>query len=397
MDGLDRRGLLRLLAGVGAAGVTGGLAGCASGTVETPKSTIRIGLLVPATGVNKSIGADLENGFKLFLEQEGGQLSGHPVDLVIQDEGDTVDTGMRALAELHHEKVLAVVGVANPLLLPQIRDAVEKSQIPLLATHGSPTDMANALYIWRTAYMHDEPGRAAGLYLQGKGKVALVRLEEDKFGKEAMEGFAKEFAKKPGNVTSEIVVPPIGNPDPARLASAAQNTITSEAKSVFCHLPAAYLVAYWQALREAGSELNIYAPGIVSEGPAVDQLDAVKGLYTVMHYSADLNNAANRSFSSVFQTKFTRSPTAYAVAAYDAALVLNRAITLIGDRPVTSQLVNEEIANIGQVISPRGNWQFKDNTQAPQQTWYLRQIRMDGPLLSNVLVSELVPLADPAG
>jgi len=387
MDGLDRRGLLRLLAGAGAAGVTGGLAGCGTTPVDTPKSTIRIGLLAPATGANKNIGADLENGFKLFLEQHDNQLSRHPVELVIQDEGGTVQQGTQALAELHKQNVVAVVGVANPDLLPAIRDSVEKTQVPLLATHGSSAEMASAVYIWRTAYLNNEPGRAIGLHLKGKGPVAQVALQ-DNFGREVMAGFALEF----GNASPPIMVSPTGTPDRAHLTEAIQRTVSSGAKSVFCYLPAPYLVHFWQGLRAAGSTQTVYAPGLVSEGAALDQLGATTGLYTVMQYSADLTNSANRRFSSLFQNRHSRPPTAYAVSAYDAAFVLDRAIALIRDDAITPLRVNLEIANVGQIISPRGNWQFTQ-ARAPQQRWYLRQIRMDGPVLSNVVVSELTTLA----
>lgn len=387
MDGLDRRQLLRLLAGAGAAGVTGGLAACSATPVSTPKSQVRLGLLVPATGANKSIGADLENGFKLYLETHGDMLSGHPVDLLTEDEGDTVDQGSAALKKLHDSGVVSVVGVANPDLLPAIRDTVEKSQVPLIAAHGCSSEMASAVYIWRTAYLNNEPGRAAATHLKGKGKVALVGLQ-DSFGKDVMGGFTGVYS----NTTDTIWVQPTGNPDRGHLSSAVSRALNSAPAAIFCYLPAAYLVHFMDGVRDASADLPVYAPGVVSEGLALEQLSQARGLYTVMQYSADLNNAANRAFSSLFQTRFSRSPTAYAVAAYDAAAVLDRAIALVGDDSVTSQRVNLEIANVGQVVSPRGNWQFTQ-ARAPQQKWYLRQIRMDGPMLSNVLVSELTTLA----
>ena len=169
----------------------------------------------------------------------------------------------------------------------------------------------------------------------------------------------------------------------------------AQAENVFTWLPANYLVPFMQQLQQQlpkDKDVRVYAPGLVSEGAAVEQLTAARNLFTAMQYSADLNNAANRAFSSLFQTRYQRSPTAYAVSAYDAAQVLDSAITLIVDEAITAVNVNQKIANVGQVVSPRGNWQFTQ-ARAPQQKWYLRQIRMDGPVLANVLVSELSTLA----
>jgi branched-chain amino acid transport system substrate-binding protein len=394
MDGLDRRNILRLLAGVGAAGATTSLAACVSNQVNQDRNPVRIGLLVPATGSNKAIGGDLENGFKLYLETHGSQLSGHPVELVIEDEGDTVAQGTEALKKLHGQNVVAVVGVANPELLQASRDVIEKSQIPLLAAHGCSSEMASAVYIWRTAYLNNEPGRAIAQFLKNKGKVALVGLK-DTLGQEVQGGFVNDNNEYAG----PFWVPPApsGNPERAHLADAVDKVLSSGVKHVFSWLPANYLVPFIQGIPEGRA--SIYAPGTVSEGATVDQLNALfrqsdkqDGLYTAMQYSADLNNAANRTFSSLFQTRFQRSPTAYAVSSYDAASVLDSALALIEGEAVTSQRLNLEIANVGQIVSPRGNWQFTQ-ARAPQQKWYLRQVRKDGPVLANVLVSELSTLA----
>ncbi|WP_162908026.1 ABC transporter substrate-binding protein [Allorhizocola rhizosphaerae] len=375
-----------MLAAVGAAGATGGLAACAPGTSESPKSPVKLGLLVPATGVNKGIGADLENGFKLYLEQHEGKFAGHPIDLVIADEGDQVKQGTDALQELHKQSVAAVVGVANPDLLPAVRDLVEKSQIPLIAAHGSSSQMASAVYIWRTAYVNNEPGRALGIHLKGKGNVALVALQ-DSFGKDVMAGFSKEF----GQTITPVWVAPTGNPSRAHLANAIDEAMNSGVSAIFCYFPPAYLIPFMEGLASAGNRRPVYAPGVVSEGVALEQLAGAKDLYTAMQYSSDLTNEANRTFSSVYQRKFSRSPTAYAVAAYDAAFVLDRATALIGDGSVSPIRLNAEISKVGQIISPRGNWQFTQS-RAPQQKWYLRQVRADGPIMVNKLVSELTTL-----
>jgi branched-chain amino acid transport system substrate-binding protein len=386
MDGLDRRRLLRLLGGVGAAGVTSSLATACTSTpgADDPKSPVKIGLLVPATGANKAIGGDLENGFRLYLETRNNQLAGHPVELAVEDEGDAVPQGLEALKKLHAQDVVAVVGVANPDLLREARSLVEEKRIPLLAAHGSSSEMASAVYIWRTAYLNNEPGRAIGQYLRGRGRTALVGLRGD-IGAELAGGFNNDN----GDGFGPIYVSATANPDRAHLAGAVSQVVSSNAKFVFTWLPANYLIPFMQQLPE---NIGVYAPGLVSEGAAVEQLTGARKLFTAMQYSADLNNAANRAFSSLFQTRYQRSPTAYAVAAYDSAQVLDSAIALIVDEAVSGVSVNQKINLVGQVVSPRGNWQFTQ-ARAPQQKWYLRQIRPDGPVLSNVLVSELSTLA----
>ena len=50
---------------------------------------VKIGLIAPQTGGYKAIGDDITRGFRLFLEMNDSRLGGHPVQLLIADEGDT--------------------------------------------------------------------------------------------------------------------------------------------------------------------------------------------------------------------------------------------------------------------------------------------------------------------
>ena len=49
----------------------------------------------------------------------------------------------------------------------------------------------------------------------------------------------------------------------------------------------------------------------------------------------------------------------------------------------------ERVGKLGQIPSPRGNWQFGPQTHSPIQKWYLRQVRNDGRALANVMVQDL--------
>jgi branched-chain amino acid transport system substrate-binding protein len=388
LDGLDRRGALGLLAGIGAASLTGGLSACSVTADNSSKSPIRVGLLVPMSGANKAIGTDLHDGFQLYLKQNANTLSGHSVDLVIEEEGESAESGATALKRLHDGGVLAVVGVGNSELLAAIRDTVEKSQIPLLAAHASPADMPSAVYVWRTGFVNDEPGQAIATYLKPRGGVGLIGLN-NAFGIEVMAGFGKVYGAQ-----DTVWVPATGNPSVSSFAAYTSQLSGKGLRSIFACIPSNYVVPFLDSMKAFPDlkQLRVYSPGQVAEGVALDQLGAkAAGLFTAMPYSADLDNAANRNFSANFQTDYLRTPSAYAVASYDAAAVLDRAITLCGNATLSHQQLNQMIPQVGLVVSPRGNWQFTQN-RSPQQKWYLREVHLDGPILSNVLISDLATL-----
>jgi branched-chain amino acid transport system substrate-binding protein len=70
--------------------------------------------------------------------------------------------------------------------------------------------------------------------------------------------------------------------------------------------------------------------------------------------------------------------------------VLDKALSLV-DGELSGETLNAAIGRVGQISSPRGDWQFNQN-RSPQQRWYLRQVRMDGAVLANNVVSELATL-----
>jgi len=108
-----------------------------------------------------------------------------------------------------------------------------------------------------------------------------------------------------------------------------------------------------------------------------------------MNYAPDLDNGANRIFASEYQKAYNAPPSTYAMASYDAAAVLDKALELAID--LTSQSVNIALSKIGQIDSPRGSWQF-NQSRTPLQRWYLRQVRKEGQVLTNALLGDLAML-----
>ena len=154
--------------------------------------------------------------------------------------------------------------------------------------------------------------------------------------------------------------------------------------AIYCFFAGQAAIEFIRALWADGYRGPIYAPGFLTEGIVLNDLEEqeVSKIYTALNYSPDLDNSANRTFASAYRKLYTATPTTYAVASYDAAQVLDSAIRLAGPSP-TPQSVNLALSRIGQVASPRGDWQF-NQPRTPQQRWYLRRVQRDGPVLANV-------------
>ncbi|WP_229399143.1 ABC transporter substrate-binding protein [Micromonospora okii] len=399
MSQMNRRRALQLLAALGTTGLT---AACASdGDEESAPvgNPVKIGLIAPQTGAYKTIGDEIINGFQLYLDLHDGRLGGHPATLLTADEGETARSGNEAVASLLKQGALALTGVVNSTVMVGIRDTVEKARVPLIGSNASPKNLQSVVYIWRTSYVLDEPGRALAPYvaqrLPAGSRVAIIA--PDSLGaRDVVDGFQARFGSA-GRADPRIADPVVWTdatlaPRGSAYAADIRRALARKPDAIFCHFAGPAAVQFIKQLHREGYKGPIYAPGFLTEGTVLNEVrEAESGnIVTALNYSADLNNTANRTFASAYRRTHGASPTTYAMASYDAAQVLDKAIRLAGSNP-SPQQVNLALGKVGQIDSPRGAWQF-NQPRTPQQKWYLRRVQRDGQVLSNVLINELATL-----
>ncbi|MER7008921.1 ABC transporter substrate-binding protein [Dactylosporangium sp. NPDC000555] len=398
MSHLNRRQALRLFAAAGAAGLTapilsacGSSSGNASGSSAAPSGPpIKLGMIVPQNGIYKDLGSELDNGFGLYLRLHDNKLGGRQVNLVKVDEGETGDSGKAAAEKLiKDERVLALTGVVNPQSMLAMKDAVEAAQIPLVGSNASPASLQGAKYIWRTSFVATEPGQAIARWAaeNAGGAIAVVGQAGPGGDDEEVRSFVEFIKGAGGDIAGQPKTTPFGGKDFSALLTQVKQ---SGAAAMYASYSGAAAVEFVKQFHNARFPVGfkLLAPGSLTEGYVLKQQgDAAKDVYTALNYSPDLDNAANRRFIANYQKAFGAIPSTYAMASYDAAAVLDKAIT-DATRNLDSFSLNAAIGHLGQIDSPRGGWQFTQN-RTPLQRWYLRQVRPDGALLSNVLTAEL--------
>ena len=357
------------------------------------KGPIKIGLLLPQSGVYKSVGDDIGNGFNLYVKLNGGKLGGRKADLVYADEGEDAASGKAAYEKLaKQERVPVISGVVSSATMNAIKDLVEAGPIPLVGSNASPTALKGTKFIWRTSYVNEQPGVALGKYIaqQFSGQTVATIAADYAAGKDSVGGFVRTFTEAQGKLETQIWTPYTGVINFQPFLTTLKN---SKAKAVYCFYAGGAANQFIKQYKDFGITLPLYAAGFLTEGPILTQVkppELLKDIYTSMNYSADLDNAANRKFASEYQKAYNMQPTTYAMASYDAAAVLDKAIALAGD-DVSPENINAKLGQVGQIDSPRGQWQFNAD-KCPLQKWYLRQVKLEGAVATNALVSELTTL-----
>lgn len=381
-----------LLGAVGAAGVVTVLPGCGN-TVEQSNSSaassgVKVGLVVPQSGVYAPLGTDMKRAWDLFLEQHGGKLGKYTVTTITGDEGETPQTGVAVVQKLlQSDNVDVLVGIVNSATALGVKDLVAGAKKLLLVANagaGAITGSARTPYIWRTSFTNAQVASVAGKVLaEGGGRTAYAIASDYAAGAEAIAGFSKPFQAGGGKIAGTSK-PPFGKTqDYQPYLSQIQ---ASGAQATYCFFAGAEAVAFVKQYAQFGlaAKVPLYGSGFLTEGGVLAaQGDAAVGVQTTMHYSTELDNRANKAFIAAYQGKYQAPPTVYAVQTWDAAGVLNRvlgsATALDGDT------LSGALGAIGAIDdSPRGSWTF--DGQSPKQTFYLRKVeKKDGALINSVV------------
>jgi len=392
---VDRRQALRLLGGLGAAGMAAPwLSACgqpsASGSGTSKLPPVKIGVLLPMTGVLKTDGDDLGNGFRLYVKLNGNRMGGRQADVVYVDEGQTAESGKAGLETLlTKERVQIVSGVISSGVMTAIRPRIEQAQIPLVGSNGSPTTVDGSKWIWRTSWGPKDPGLSMGRYVaENAGGTVAILAANYAAGHDFIKGFQETFNKAGGKIEGQIYWTQFAPTPSSDFRTQLAEIKASNAKAVFCFYAGALAAAFIKQYRQLGLTQTLYAVGALTEGGTLKLAGPeARGILTGFNYSPDLDTPANHAFATAYQQEYQLTPSTYAVAAFDAAAIIDRAITLAGPNP-TSQALNDAIGQVGQIHSPRGTWQFTEN-RTPVQKWFLRRVDMDGPILSNIVIADL--------
>lgn len=398
MAGIDRRRALRLAGAAGVAGLaasaTGLVAACAGPRSETPlaqRRPVRVGLLLPAAGSYRGIGDEIQNGFRSFLNAHGGLLGGHPAQEVVEDEGDSPAEAAEALERLLELDVHAVVGVTDSEAILELGTLAEQARVPLLSAHASPQQLTGVPYVWRTSYVHQEPGLALGRYLVSEvsGEVAVI-AQDDLLGTDAVAGLSEAFAEAQAEdqLAEPVFTADQEEPDPELFAEPLALVAATDPAAVFCAYAGESAIEFLEQYLAAGLDpTRLYAPAHLTEPPALAELGGeIAGVRTCANYAPELRGAANRAFAVDYRAAYG-PPSVYAVAGRDAAAVLDVAIRLTGEA-LDPRQINLALGEVGLVDSPRGRWQFNQN-RTPTQKWYLREAAPDGPVMANMVIQEL--------
>jgi branched-chain amino acid transport system substrate-binding protein len=368
------------------------VAGCTS---EDGPPTIRVGLLTALSGTQQAPGSDIRQGFLLYLETHGQVLGGRKVELFTADEGEDAKSSAPAAEKLvRQDRVEVLAGTISSGASGGVAQVATREKIPFVGANGRPK-IEDTTWVWHTSFLTEDFGASLGRYMAEEIDGPVFVMGQDFVGAyEGMRGFLRAFKDAGGELANpggEPTLTPMATKDYRPVLAQIRDT---DAKAVYGWYVAKQGVDFLkQYPTSEAAGLPLYGSGATEGTKALPAIgDAAIGVRSAFHYAPNLDNPANRAFVAAWDTKYPGVvPSGLAVSAYDAGAVLDRALAAAGPS-ATSEEINEEIAKLGKIDSPRGEWEFGPRTHTPVQKWYLREVRHDGRSLSNAVIQDLVTL-----
>jgi branched-chain amino acid transport system substrate-binding protein len=336
---------------------------------------LKVGLMLPYTGTYAALGNAIENGFRLYVAEQGGKLGGREIAFVkVDDESDPAKATDNVNKLIKRDNVDVLVGTVHSGVVAAMAKAAKDSGTMLIVPNagaGVVTGPMCAQHIFRSSFSNWQPAYAMGEVAAKKGhKTAVTITHKYAAGDESVGGFKEAFEKGGGKVVKELNLPFPNVEFQALLTEIA----ATKPDAVYTFFAGGAAVKFVKDYAAAGLKKTIplYGAGFLTDGTLEAQGADADGLLTTLHYGDSLDTPRDKSFRLAYAKAYKLQPDVYAVQGYDAAQMLGIGLTATkGD--VAKKAEFAAAVEKARIDSPRGAFTIS-KSHNPVQDIYLRQV-----------------------
>jgi branched-chain amino acid transport system substrate-binding protein len=385
-----------------AAGLTAGAYAAApllNACAPASSGAVRIGVLLPFSGVYASLGEGISTGMQMYLEGAKHEAAGRPIELIVEDEGTQPDAALQKMRKLvEQDQVDFVTGIVSSAVLIAVRDYLDANQKLLICSNAGANNLSRGSktpYIWRTSFTNWMPNWPVGGWAaRNVGKTAILSVPDYTAGVNTVTSFQNSFEAAGGRVigVQKTPFPNLGDP-----ASFITEIASSGADFLYCFYSGGAAVTFLKAYGEFGlsGKLPLLCSGfMVGEDVLPAQGETALGVRGGLHWAIGLDNAENEKLVEAYRRRTGMDANVFVVQGYDTGRVI---VEMLGAVQGDTADVEGMIAALGGIRfdSPRGSFALDAKTQAPRHHIYLREVqRVDGAL-RNVVLEDLGEVVDP--
>ena len=348
----------------------------AAGAHAQGAEKLKVGLMLPFSGTYTALGVAIENGFRLYVDEQGGKLAGREVEYVkVDDESDPAKATENVNKLIRRDKVDVIVGtVHSGVAMAMARAAKESNTLLIVPNAGSDavTGPMCAQNIVRSSFSNWQSSYPMGTVAakQDGKKTAMTITWKYAAGEEMTNAFKEGFEKEGGKVVKQLTLPFPNVEFQALLTEIA----SAKPDAVFAFFAGGGAVKFVKDYAAAGlnKTIPLYGSGFLTDGTLDAQGDAAQGLFTTLHYADNLELPKDKSFRTAYAKAFKLQPDVYAVQGYDAAQILRVGLDAVkGD--VSKKAEFAAAVEKAKFDSPRGAFTMS-KSHNPVQDIYLRKV-----------------------
>jgi branched-chain amino acid transport system substrate-binding protein len=377
--------------------VTSALIGAPFAGQVAAQETIKVGLVMPLTGVLGPVGKQAVAGARLYMAQHGDMAAGRKIELIVRDDASVPDNSKRITQELIvSEKVAILGGGLTPNVLAIAPLVNESRTATVVMVSGTSTVTEKSPYFVRTSWTHAQQASVLANWAAKSGSRRATIIASDWApGHEASGVFSSTFTQAGGSIVEALKVP-LANPDFAPFLQRARD---GNPDTLFIFVPASQAAILAKQFVERGldkSGIKLIGPGDIADDEDLPGMsDAMVGTVTAGFYSACHPSAMNKEYVAAFQKANANvRPNFISVSAYDGMHLIYEALKKTEGRTEGPALVEAMKGTAWE--SPRGPMSIDPKTRDVVQDIYIRRVeKVDGALCS-VELETFRAISDPA-
>jgi branched-chain amino acid transport system substrate-binding protein len=359
-----------------------GLSATVSASAQAQES-VRIGFSAPMSGPFAVNGSQMVAALKLFVEQNGTNVAGKAIEVIVRDDGGVPDLAKRIAQEFVVNNKVAILAGYNftppALAVAPISAETKIPQIVMAAATSIITERSP--YIVRTFVTQAQLCTGIARWAAKNGIRKVVTMVSDYApGYESEKSFADEFKANGGEIVESLRVPLL-SPD---FAPYLQRARDARPDAIFLWFPGPSSAAFSRQYAERGlqtSGIKLIGTGDVVDDAVLDQMDdSMLGIVTTLQYSAAHLSEKNKAFVEGYRrVSDGHRPSTLAVGVYDGMHLIYEAFKRTGGNSDGDAVIAAMKGMTWE--SPRGPISIDPETRDVVQDIYLRRLeRMNGEL-----------------
>ena len=292
-------------------------------TACAPPDPILIGFIGGLNGRVADLGQAGRNGFQLAVEQTNaaGGVNGHPVEIMVRDDGQDSTLAKSAAEEMVAAKVAVIIGPMTSAMVEPILATATRAGIAVISPTVSTADLTAKddlfLRVMADTRVYADLSARYNFEKNGVRRVAAVYdLRNRAYTESWLKSFREIFGALGGVMATEI---PFESGDTTDHAELVGQMLATQPDALLFVSNAVDTARFAQQVRQTGASQKLLSV----EWSATERLielggKAVDGMYMAQPFDRNDTSPGYLHFAEAYEARFQSLPGFSSIAAYDA-------------------------------------------------------------------------------